>query len=95
VTDVGDLPREYAQCRAYRHAWRPTTVEVLPRKAGYIQGLACIRCGAQRTYQIDRYGYIVKRNHYVYPEGYALQGHGRLTPDEQATLRLMSIGEAP
>lgn len=52
-----------------------------------------MRCGATRSYELDRYGYVVRREAYRYPEGYVLEGVGRVTKDMGAEIRLLSIGE--
>lgn len=88
------MPATWVECRTLRHAWKKHDVEVLPRKAGYVQILRCMRCGAERGYEINRRGVIVARLSMHYPEGYVRRGHGRMTAEDIADLRVaMAEGE--
>ncbi len=82
---------KYRMCRAWQHAWDYTTVH---RDHGeYVQGLACMRCGAKRSVRISaRSGERLKGGSYDYSDapGYVLTG-GRLTPKERSEILLTEI----
>jgi hypothetical protein len=42
---------EHRDCRLWGHSWRCTTAS--QRGRGIIQGLQCVRCGAERFIAID------------------------------------------
>lgn len=87
-----NLPAEQATCRDIHHAWVYQSVK---RDAeGFIRRLACVTCGAFKLQHLDRRGYIEKSS-YEYPEGYVRPaGSGRITADENAIMRILSISQA-
>lgn len=86
------LPVEQATCRDIHHAWVYQSVK---RDAdGFIRRLSCVTCGAFKLQHLDRNGYIDKST-YEYPEGYVRPaGSGRITADENAIMRILSITQA-
>jgi hypothetical protein len=86
------LPVEQATCRDIHHAWIYQSVK---RDAdGFIRRLACVTCGAFKLQHLDRNGYIDKST-YEYPDGYVRPaGSGRITADENAIMRILSINQA-
>lgn len=65
----------FAQCRAFGHAWKPTTVDQyrVRSKRLFVQHLECRTCGTLRRITINEKG-IVYGNNYSYAEGYKLKG---------------------
>lgn len=82
---------QYRMCRAYGHAWEPTTV----KKDGilFLQGLICIRCKVERTISINPRSKLSESRGYSYKnaEGYLFKGGGALTPEERGQLRLFEV----
>jgi hypothetical protein len=87
---ITNMNATHRQCRDYGHAWRPRWAQWLPRKAGLEQGLECGRCGTQRWRTLTRHGDVLT-SRYVYPEGYRIEGLGRLTGEDRGTLRVASV----
>lgn len=87
-----NLPIEQTTCRDIHHAWIYQSVK---RDAdGFTRRLACVTCGSFKLQHLDRSGYIVKST-YEYPEGYVRPaGSGRITADENAIMRILSITQA-
>lgn len=94
---IEDIPEEFLLCRDLGHAWAPFDVKV-SRKAQEIHRiLQCRSCPTQRIQILDTNGYRL-RSKYVYPEDvdkdaapYKLKGVGRLSADDNASVRVMSI----
>lgn len=83
----------HAQCRAFGHQWRPTTVDKVKGTNGaitrYVQNLRCVSCETHKSVNISPRGEIYSRS-YQYPEGYQVKG--RLSQDEKASMRIGAIG---
>lgn len=77
---------KYTQCRAFGHAWKPTTVDVLrvDRKMVYVQHLECRTCETEKSVRMDSSGYL-EGSAYLYPGDYALAG--RTTKKRNAKMR--------
>ena len=88
------IPEIGAICRDLQHAWAPSMGGKLhnekKRHIGYWRRLRCSRCGTERTEAMNKVGDVAKRS-YSYPDGYRLEGGGKLTPDERANLRLQHL----
>lgn len=83
------LPETQAMCRDLKHNWFYQSAE--RSTDGFIRQLGCITCGAFKLQHLDRSGYIVKTS-YEYPDGYVRpQGAGRITQEENASMRLLSL----
>lgn len=78
------------QCRDFGHSWRPFTAEYIPQRRQYLEALRCSRCRAQRLRLLGQRGELLA-NRYVYPDGYLVQGLGRLDSDDRDALRLASL----
>lgn len=91
--EVQQIPERYLNCRAFGHPWKPYDVEQRPNDPNkrYVQELLCTRCDTLRAIFMDEDARI-KGNAYFYPEGYVLEGIGRLTADENAYIRLRTMG---
>ena len=83
------LPETQAMCRDLHHNWFYQSVE---RNAeGFIRQLGCLTCGTFKLQHLDRYGYITTST-YEYPDGYIRPaGAGRVTQEENAAMRLLSL----
>lgn len=81
---------EHLMCRdtGIRHQWEPHNAA--KNGTGFVEMLLCGRCGAEKERYITRTGSIVKTK-FSYPEGYVRQGGGRITKDENALIRLLSL----
>lgn len=87
-----NLPVEQSTCRDIHHAWVYQSVKRGP--TGFTRRLGCVTCGAFKLQHLDENGYIVKSS-YEYPEGYTRPaGSGRITADENAIMRILSINQA-
>jgi hypothetical protein len=87
-----NLPIEQSTCRDIHHAWIYQSVK--RASDGFTRRLACVTCGAFKLQHLDRNGYIEKST-YEYPEGYVRPpGSGRITADENAIMRILSINQA-
>lgn len=87
---IETMPETHLHCRDYGHAWRPFTARYVPAERAYEQSLRCSRCKAQRHRLLDSHGSVI-RSGYDYPDGYLVQGLGRLTGDDRGLVRLASI----
>lgn len=93
VADVGDfaegLPDKFLHCRELGHLWRPHAGGKYA-EGGYSRVLRCNRCKTKREQEIDSRGMILS-NKYVYPEGYQVEGLGRIVGEGRGVLRLQSL----
>jgi len=87
---IAHMDVTHVHCRDYGHAWRPHTVSVLAKRAGYEQALRCGRCATIRRRVLDRYGSQVTTA-YDYADGYLVNGLGRLTGSDRDHIRLASV----
>lgn len=90
---IDDLDPRYLMCRAFQHAWMPTTVDKINRGAVLVQGLRCQRCKAVKSFAIHRRtGTIVENSTRMkYPPGYLLKGAGRRTAEQNGLIRLRVV----
>jgi hypothetical protein len=87
-----NLPVEQSTCRDIHHAWVYQSVKRVAN--GFTRRLRCVTCGAFKLQHLDHSGYIEKST-YEYPEGYVRPaGSGRITADENAIMRILSINQA-
>lgn len=77
-------------CRDFGHSWRPWDVEYIPQRHQYVEALVCARCETVRRRLLDEYGALLA-NSYSYPNGYLIEGMGRLTGDDRNDLRLAGL----
>ncbi|ORW33252.1 hypothetical protein AWB91_08990 [Mycobacterium paraense] len=93
VEDIADL---YLVCRDLGHTFRPYDVHIT--RTEIQRSLQCANCGTIRHQALTKNGYIIPgRSRYEYPEQqdpdaepYCLKGHGRMTVDDRAQIRVMS-----
>lgn len=83
------LKETFLHCRELGHNWRPYTVGRHP-DGGFERVLRCSRCRTKRVQSITTRG-IVMQNKYIHPEGYLLEGLGRIVGDGRGLLRLEAI----
>lgn len=83
------LPDEFVQCRDWGHAWRSLNAR-RNDDGSYLVTLRCQRCDCRRTRTISARGAVLATG-YDYPDGYLLNGLGRLTGSDRDTLRLDSV----
>ncbi len=86
---VDDMSTDFVQCRDWGHSWEPYTAR--PAEHGcFASVLRCKRCKNVRTRIIGPRGQVISSG-YDYPDGYLVQGMGRLTGTDRDMLRLSSI----
>jgi hypothetical protein len=85
------IPVDFAQCRDYGHPWQPSDAEWLTSENCYRVTLKCPRCTTLKIVLRNGRGAQLE-SHYEYPEGYAINGLGRLTGSDRDQIRLRSMG---
>jgi len=90
----GTMPKAALHCRDFGHSWRAFQAYRLPRRQGFEQILRCERCGTDRHSILNVFGDVISR-HYRYPDGYLVDGIGRLTGHDRGMLRVASILDGP
>lgn len=95
--DVGEvesfaeaLPDSFLHCRELGHLWRPYSGGRHSDGTGFSRILKCYRCKTKREQEIDSRGMILA-NKYIYPEGYQVEGLGRIIGEGRGVLRLQSL----
>lgn len=95
--DVGEvesfaegLSDAFLHCRELGHLWRPYSGGRHSDGTGFARILKCHRCRTKREQDIDSRGMILS-NKYIYPEGYQVQGLGRIIGEGRGVLRLQSL----
>lgn len=90
------LSNDFLLCRELGHLWRSWSVGELHdaveegRTIGWYRTLRCNRCKTKREQHIDDRGFVYS-NVYTHPEGYLLEGMGRIVGEGRGLLRLESI----
>lgn len=80
-------------CRDLHHTWRYYTASRISKGGGFTRTLECTQCETLKTQTLSEQGYILKTE-YTYPEGYTRpKGAGRITSEENASMRIMSLTE--
>lgn len=87
------LPEKYLLCRELRHNWLPFGTPGRYKDGGFQRILRCNRCKTKRVMELDSRGMILS-SHYVHPDGYLLEGLGRIVGEGLGILRLASITRA-
>lgn len=85
-----DLPDEFLLCRELGHNWLPYGIPGRYRDGGYQRVLRCNRCKTERHIEISNRG-VVTASQYKHPDGYLLEGLGRIVGEGRGVLRLASI----
>jgi hypothetical protein len=82
----------YLLCRTFGHNWAPYTAREQGRGRARLfeVGVRCPRCTTVRHLRVNGLGEIVG-GRYDYPDGYLLEGLGRIAGDSRAALRLVSM----
>lgn len=73
LTDArrGEAERDYALCRALRHAWEPIGQGERMPEYGALVCYRCVRCGTLRYDRFSRFtGERISNPSYVWPDGY-------------------------
>lgn len=81
---------EFLHCRDYGHNWRPNTAHRLPKNQGFDEVLRCTTCDTYRHRVLDIFGDVIT-NIYQYPDGYLIEGLGRLVGRERGLLRIAAV----
>jgi hypothetical protein len=89
-TALHGMKDDHLLCRDFGHSWRPFQARYIPQRRQYEERLKCSRCGTVRVRLLTSTGGQLG-NAYVYPDGYALQGFGRLTGTDRDAVRLASL----
>lgn len=87
------LPERYLLCRDMGHNWLPFGTPGRYKDGGFERILRCSRCKCERHTSISNTGMILS-SHYTHPEGYLLEGLGRIVGEGRGILRLASINRA-
>lgn len=87
---INAMASEHLQCRDVGHHWRPWDAYRLPRGRGYDQRMRCGCCATVRHRVLDRTGDVIRQS-YRYPDGYLVDGVGRLTGADRGTLRIRDL----
>jgi hypothetical protein len=87
---VSSMDPGFLRCRDWSHAWDPRTSTVQVSGAELIESLSCQNCDTVRTRAICRMTGTILRNRYLYPEGYAAKGIGRIGQQGRGVFRLES-----
>lgn len=90
---AASLSESFLQCRELGHNWKPWTVRWLPEEVHYERALKCSRCHTERWQALTDRGAVLS-GHYVYPDGYVVQGLGRIVGEGRDALRLESLTRA-
>lgn len=84
------MPANYVVCRESRHHWVPFTAR--PAAHGNFERVRrCDSCGGVKWTLLDSRFRILEEKPIQYPEGYLLQGLGRLTGDDLAVVRGINV----
>lgn len=89
---LAQLPPNHLRCRDYGHAWTPYSAYRIP--GGFNRRMRCRDCGSVREQVLDRTGDVLK-GHYVYADGYLIEGIGRLTGTDRGRVRLATVLSGP
>lgn len=79
-------------CRELHHSWLPHTIGAY-RDGGFKRTLRCPRCKTLKHMEISNRGLVTSAS-YEYPEGYLVEGLGRIVGEARGVLRLASITRA-
>lgn len=89
-TTLSRMADDHLMCRDFGHMWRPFQARYIAQRKHYEERLQCPRCKTVRVRLLTNRGEQLA-NHYVYPEGYAMKGYGRLTGTDRDAVRLASL----
>lgn len=89
-TALSRMNDDHLMCRDFGHSWRPFQARYIPQRKQYEERLKCLRCKTIRVRLLTHTGGQVA-NHYVYPDGYAMKGYGRLSGTDRDAVRLASL----
>jgi len=67
-------PIQFLECRALQHSWDSNKGDVVRDGARIEWTLPCDRCGAKKTFVLNRKGQIIKSSRYSYAKGYSIEG---------------------
>lgn len=84
---------EQIECRDLGHHWRPSDVTHIARLRYYRVSHECVRCGMVRIREMAETGHVYAST-YIYPEGYLVQGMGRVAGDAKDAVRIAAIKRA-
>ena len=87
---IDHMPENHLQCRDFGHSWRPYTATWDAPARCYVTQLRCSRCRTLRERIIGQNGQQLG-SHYLYADGYLVEGMGRLGPADRNHLRLVSV----
>lgn len=89
--DVADYARtldtDILICRDWRHSWNILGGVIRDDGRERHWSVPCERCGTVRTRITHTGTHALLGNRYVYPEGYRMEGLGRLSKRDMAVLR--------
>lgn len=87
---IMEMTDDHLLCRDFGHSWRPYQVDRIAQRKQWQETLLCQRCHTVRRRLLDFRGGMLA-NGYTYPEGYLVQGVGRLTGSDRDGLRLAGL----
>jgi len=92
MTDIddalGNMNPSHVECRDWLHDWKPWQAWLI-KGGGFEEHRKCAQCGSVCRRIVDKHGYTVLRR-IDYATDYVIKGHGRLTQDDRAAIRLAS-----
>jgi hypothetical protein len=88
---AGNLSDNFLHCRDFGHNWKMADVRREGR--GFTRRMYCPSCKLDKFQTLDSRGVVVDQK-MRYPEGYLIQGMGRVNGDGKAVLRLASVVRA-
>lgn len=78
------------QCRDMGHHWAPMDAMHVARLRFYRVSHGCGRCGIVRVRELSERGHVFATT-YTYPDGYLVQGLGRIAGDAKDAIRVAAI----
>ena len=87
---AADLSEAWLECRELGHLWAPRTAHWSGEDGCYYRTLRCDRCETERDQTLSDRGAVLS-NSYNYPDGYLLEGMGRIAGEGRDMLRLASV----
>jgi hypothetical protein len=78
------------ECRDMGHHWVPMDAVHIRRLQYYRVSHNCSRCGMVRVRELSESGHVYATS-YEYPDGYLLQGLGRIAGDGKDAIRLAAL----
>jgi hypothetical protein len=89
-TALSRMADKHLSCRDFGHMWKPYQARYIPQRKHYEERLMCERCKTVRVRFLTNTGAQLG-NAYLYPDGYTLEGFGRMTGADRDAVRFASL----